>query len=166
MRALIIGGDSRLGQALVPQLLLGQHEVICTSRRADRRSSDVFFDMLEPRLATSYCSGWRMFIVAAVTGIVKCERDPDAWRINADAPARLARHALNEAIFVSSDAVEIAPHTAYAKQKAYAELAVLAAGGSVLRPAAITSPEAYESVAKALVALVETGNNELRRWRA
>lgn len=143
MRALVIGGDGQVGHALVEKLRADGHQVLPTSRHLNQSRSEgaVRFDMLDPRLPLAeHDPEHIVFIVAAVTGIMRCESDQDAWRINADGPAALAlqAHARGwHVVFVSSDAVETAPRLNYAQAKAYAENVVLALGGCVVRPARI-----------------------------
>lgn len=149
-----------MGIALKHQLQLDWYPIVETTRRRERDGppSLAFLDMRDPELPKFQmgviCT---IFVIAAVTGIAQCERDPDTWRINADAPGTIARlgathHA--RTIFVSSDAVEIAPHTVYAMQKAHAETQVLAAGGAVLRPSRIPA-DRYDEVADDLIQIAE-----------
>lgn len=168
----IVGGDSRLGQAL-DRKLAGQ-SVVRTSRRLD--TADLYLDLLDPKLSDlEFPDAPRviLYLVAAMTGVVQCERDPDSWRVNADAPALLALAARDcnsrscswRTVFVSSDAVECAPHTAYAKQKAHAESVVLSCGGRVVRPARIGNAQQYEEVAELLLRVgVAPHISSITRW--
>lgn len=181
MHALIIGGDSRLGSALQVRLEASTawRQVITTSRRAASSRGDncLYMDLADPStivlssVAFAAAGEVAVFVVAAVPGFGPCERGGDTWRINADAPGEIARQTAAwgwqgwRTIFVSSDAVEVAPHTAYALQKAYAELAVLAAGGCVVRPARIATPEAYGEVAALLERCArDRGFRGVARW--
>lgn len=162
MKAIIIGGDGKLGQTLAIRL----NKAIVTSRRPNAVYP---LDLLNPRFPKQIDGGtiYTVFHVAAVTSIIQCERDPDTWRVNADAPASLARQAQvlkYPFIFVSSDAVECAPHLAYAKQKAYAELAVLNCEGCVVRPGRI-GPEQYGDVADLLIDTAKRGLTGVVRWQ-
>lgn len=158
---IVIGGDGKLGSALCEFLRATGQKVLYTSRRTYETELGapgwVYLDMLYPLLPREHLeTSWHgvpiMFIVAAVTGIAQCESDPDTWRVNADAPVLLTGQARPlgwHVVFVSSSAVETAPHTAYAMQKAHAELGVLAMGGTVFRPARIATHR-YKEAAEAL----------------
>lgn len=168
-QALVVGGDSRLGAALVRELLGRGVTTNSTTRRRGVGFLQPFFDLLDPVLHPTYTEGdWTIFVVAAVTGFGACEKGGDSWRVNADAPGAIARACPRRTVFVSSDAVEFAPHTAYAKQKAYAELAVLAAGGLVLRCGPMTTPAIYALAAGALadLASADVPPGTLCRWQA
>lgn len=166
---LIVGGDAKLGKALAAQLEAAGHPVAWTTRRGKTMAYNVRpLDMLlDPKLPWLSPSPRVVFIVAAITSIARCEQDPTAWRINADAPILLAAAARaqgSHAVFVSSDAVEIAPHTAYAMQKAHAEVGVLALGGAVFRPARI-DPERMVDAARALMDFgVRAHASRIERW--
>ena len=122
---LVIGGDSFIGQALAIHLACGS-----TSRRPgthQEKKCDVIFD--NP-------TWWarKVFMCAAVKGYGTCERDPDAYRVNVDAPTRIARAMPPESkfIFLSSKSVRTALHTNYAMMKALAEQGLLAIGNTVV----------------------------------
>lgn len=147
-RALVIGGRGLVGSSLVAKLesQVGTcwEKFIWTSRARGTSEDEYHLDLLRPdaewllRRACPHVT----FIVAAVTGVVRCEEDPQTWRVNADAPIQIAFQAAVEnsyTIFVSSDAVIRAPRTAYAMQKARAEAFILGLGGCVVRPSRITS---------------------------
>ncbi len=51
-------------------------------------------------------------------------------------------------------------------QKAYAELAVLAAGGSVVRPARMIGPGDYQEVAELMIQMGGEQTRQLVRWPA
>lgn len=141
-RALVIGGRGLIGGTLVGTFRAEGIEVVYTTRDRQLVATDPcarYLDLLEPpiylplRFTSCHC----VFLIAGVPGVYQCERDPNAWRVNADAPAMLAYQAAQRQwpiVFLSTGAVEIAPHTAYAMQKARAEAVVLALGGAVVRP--------------------------------
>lgn len=172
MQALIVGGDSKLGLALAREFAWISVWLDWTTRRSPVVPPAIELDLRNPLLPPvekSIASGSRvLFIVAAITGVVQCETDPDAWRVNADAPILLTRQAHPRAwtvVFVSSDAVERAPHTAYAMQKAHAEAGVLALGGIVVRPARMSQPEDYAEVARLMISVGEHGSSTgVERW--
>lgn len=170
MSMLVIGGDSRLGKALIDEAARRLIKVSWTSRRPEY-ASVYHLDMRCPGDLSP--AAWKdashVVIVAAITGIVRCERDPAAWLVNADAPASIARQVVamtRSCWFVSSDAVEVAPHTAYAKQKFYAELAVLSAGGSIFRPSAISEGQYTRAAGALMSAILAQPAPRLVRWRA
>lgn len=140
MKALVVGGDGFVGSNLVAVLVTRGHDVLATTRR---RGSDVYFlDLAGP--ITWIPSADVVFIVAAVNTFQACEGNPQAFRVNVDAPVEIARLAVHEQgafpVFVSSDCVEWCGATAYARHKALAELGVRMAGGAVVRPSRI-APE-------------------------
>lgn len=174
MRALVVGGDGSIGRALRARLR-GQHEVIWTTRR-DLRDAEVFEgeecgrcdlrDMELPHVEKA--PGMNVvYLVAAITGAIRCERDPDAWLVNAEAPVALATQAKARGwhvVFLTSGAPEVAPHTALAMQKSYAGLAVLLLGGCVVRPVGPVPPERYVELADLLVRVGAEGRTGLVRW--
>ena len=174
MRTLVVGGDGMIGHALVEGLRRREHEVLYTSRRdPEGRVGAVYLDLLDPQLPEVFMDGADpltqpvMYLVAAVTGIMRCETDSETWRVNADAPAALARQAARtrgwSTVFVSSDAVERAPQLKYALQKAYAETAVLGYGGCVVRPGRV-APERVDDLVTTLVGVGEDFRPGLVRW--
>lgn len=176
MRALVVGGDSKLGQALCERLLARGHQVTRTTRRNGagpsirRDESVVTFDMLDPKLPSPPypAPGWNVvYIMAAITGVVPAEVHPDAWRVNAEAPVAIALEAHARGwpvMFMSSGTVERAPHTASAMQKRYAEVVIHMLGGCVVRPLPVVPPEKYPEVADLLVDVGEQGRTGVVRW--
>lgn len=182
MRALVVGGDGGIGRALRARLR-GQHEVSWTTRR-DLREAEVFegeecgrcdlrdmelpwgFDVHKTR-EVGRATDVVVYLIAAITGAIRCERDPDAWLVNAEAPVALATQAKARgwhAVFLTSGAPEVAPHTALAMQKSYAGLAVLLLGGCVVRPVGPVPPERYVEFADLLVRVGAEGRTGLVRW--
>lgn len=175
MYALVVGGDSKLGRALCDRLLARGHEVVKTTRRNNpdapvrREETIVDFDMLDPQQLPVEDDGtpYVLYIMAAITGIAPASSHPDAWRVNAEAPVALAMQAKERGwhvVFMSSGAVERAQETASARQKAYADLAVLMMGGCVVRPLPTVPPEKYNEVADLLVDIGVTRRAGLVRW--
>lgn len=188
MRALVVGGDSKLGAALAFALRERNHEVTCTTRRvtlgprgfgALRRPDAVqllpfgwvHLDMLDPVLPPGLFDV--IYIMAAITGIAPASSNPDAWRVNAEAPVVLAQQARDirkehssgwHVVFMSSGAVERAQETACARQKSYADLAVLMLGGCVFRPLPTVPPAKYGEIADLLVDIGEQRRTGLVRW--
>lgn len=173
MKALVIGGGGLLGGKLVLHLRGAGHHVTATTRHADQVSdSRLFLDMLSPR-AFEFPDGVTfdaMYLVAAVTGIMRCETDTRTWQVNADAPVELARKVQfmrladrPHIVFVSSDAVEQAPQLAYAQQKAYAESIILGWGGTVVRPARIP-PDQIQGLLALLLQVGAERHGGVFRW--
>lgn len=177
MRAIVIGGDSKIGRVLCTQLLARGHEVLKTTRNdmremPVRRNEEItHLDMLEPELP-SWSGGLgsghtTIYIMAAITGVVPAETNPDAWRVNAEAPLLLAAQAHARGwhvVFPSSGTVERAPHTASAHQKTYVEGHVLAWGGCVVRPLPFVRPEWFEELADLLADIGEQRRSGVVRW--
>lgn len=171
--AVVIGGRGLLGSALSKELLRLQHlnpqyDLAMTTRDPNPSGRYCYLNLSNeyPRLPVIF-KGGVVFLVAAVTSLGAAESQPDAWRINADAPAALALQAVKEQmfpVFVSSDAVEKFPHMAYSKQKAYAETIVLGCGGAVVRPTRIP-PERVGGLVQSLVTVGEYRGAGLHRWQ-
>ncbi|HYM32817.1 MAG TPA: sugar nucleotide-binding protein [Candidatus Cybelea sp.] len=152
---LVVGGDGLIGRALVRDLRARGHEVIATSRRPG--SGALVLDLAEPASWPVLPAVSAAVIVSAVARLNDCERDPQAaHRVNAAAPALLAeRFAARgvQSLLLSTDKVfdgtramrgrddAHCPLTEYGRQKAWAERAVLRAGGGVLRLSKVLSPE-------------------------
>lgn len=130
-KILVIGADGLLGRALVQLGLQGVGRLEC--------------DLRDP-LAMERCllrhQPGSVLLCAADTRVDACERDPDSYLVNAQAPAWLAARV--PLWFVSTNYVFSGPgpHAPdaprrplmrYGQQKARAEDAVLAAGGHVVR---------------------------------
>jgi dTDP-4-dehydrorhamnose reductase len=159
-RTLIIGGDSRIGGALLQQYRSEKRPVIATSRRNDSPAAG----LLQLDL-TENLRDWELpaqidaaILAASITRIEACERDPEGTaRINVDAVSELARR-LAEAgafvVFLSTNQVfdglvpfrrpdePVSPRTEYGRQKAEAERRILALGESaaVVRLTKILEP--------------------------
>lgn len=147
--AIVIGGRGLVGSALVSKLNSSSNWELHYSQRGvavDERSFKLDLATLHDRAIESVTARivrgrTTVFLVAACTGVVRCEAEPETWAVNFDAPVQLALAAAaagGRPIFISSDAVSRAPHTAYARQKAMTELGVLGCGGIVVRPSRIT----------------------------
>jgi nucleoside-diphosphate-sugar epimerase len=141
---LVIGGRGLIGSAVVAALIGQRREVYYTTRsrhQAHVRPRAIYLDLSEPNAKLPQpgesSSLLNVFLIAGLPGVIACERDPNAWRVNADSPRMLAQQARAggaSVVYLSTGAVEIAPHAAYAMQKAAVENVVLALGGAVVRP--------------------------------
>ena len=143
MRALLLGADGMLGQAI--QRVNPGHTLLPLTRRAldlrDLSGLDATLATLNPDVVI-FC--------AAVSDVDRCATDPEAWAVNVEAPAAFA--ARLPTWFVSSNyvfGVGAGPHApdavpspvnAYGAQKAEAERRVLAAGGHVVRTGWLYGP--------------------------
>ncbi|MFO0967403.1 MAG: sugar nucleotide-binding protein [Gemmataceae bacterium] len=169
---LIIGGDSKVGQALHGRYHAEGLPVIATSRRSEQ-TSHVSLDLAEDP------ARWRLpddvgvvFLCAAVTRLETCRTQPDASaKVNVHAPLHLARtlHARGAFIvFLSTNQVfdgtkpyrrvdePVCPQSEYGRQKAELErrLLELGAGVAVVRFTKILEPH---------VPLFEQWKTELRQ---
>lgn len=155
MRALIVGIDSGIGAALGVTLERAGWSVVGTSRRPGaqfRLDLAALPERLDPP-EIDVC-----FLCAAMTRQADCEAAPElSWRVNAEAPIRLARAVAatgGHIVFLSSNAVfdGSVPHcptdtppnppTAYGQQKAAVEREILALPGTAaLRLAKVLTPD-------------------------
>jgi RmlD substrate binding domain len=173
MRALVIGGDGNLGRALCGRLTAGGHDMTYTTRRQGGAFPTLgqFYldvrDLLLPEMPLAEGKRNVVYLMAAITGFARCEEDPEAWLVNAEAPVALAQQARARGwhvVFVTSGAPERATHTALAMQKSYAGLGVLLLGGCVVRPLPAVPPAQYDAFADLLVRVGEEGRTGLVRW--
>ena len=140
---LVVGGDSLVGGALVRALECHGHAAYASTRRKDTVTERRVFLDFESEAPVRVPPGvGYAFIVAAATNYERCEKDPQAHRINVEFIPRAAASLLGQGIFVtfiSTNAVfggdrpwpneddPQAPGIAYARQKAEAEKAIRAA---------------------------------------
>jgi nucleoside-diphosphate-sugar epimerase len=164
MRALVVGGDGKIGAALRQYLAASGHDVFYTTRRVDKR--DAFYvDLLQP-IPEMPRSIDAVYLVAAVPSLIECERNPATWIINVDAPYAIANQmAARNAfpVFVSSDAVESAGGTAYGRQKAHAETLMHMLMAAIVRPTRVT-PERLPSLCELLMRVGERRLPGVHRW--
>src|SRR6266851_3934582 len=132
LRALIVGGDSMIGRALVERIRCSGGEAAGTTRRGDA-AQPLFADLGTKR--------WNLdgsfdvaIICAAVARFADCSRDPAASRgVNVDGVVSIATELASRGsriLFVSTNSVfdgsvprplardNLAPVTEYGKQKA------------------------------------------------
>lgn len=156
MKAIVIGGDSFIGSELARLLEQQGHEVTRTTRRRGCEWA-LYLDMLDPGLLPE-CDV--AFICAAVTRFIDCEHKPESYRVNVDAPVAIARQ--QEArralvVYLSSEAVEKALHTAYGLQKALTEAALSGIGNAIVARLGKTTEQNVESVCGEIIRLAEAG---------
>lgn len=157
--ALIIGGDSMIGSALCLELEANGLVVAATSRRIDRRSTDIFLDLAQPDTDWPILPQARFWILAAaIPKLATCRKNSEAsYRINVIAVERLAKKAAAQGaqiIFLSSDKIfdgsrphriandKPCPLSEYGRQKALAEEIVLSTSQNnlVIRLTKVLSP--------------------------
>lgn len=138
---LVIGGDGFIGSALVRSLIdKATFELIVTSRRQNLPRGWFYLNLehaIDILPFHDVC-----FIVAAVNGFQGCEGNPISYRVNVDAPIAIAKQSCLRRgfpVFISSDSVEWCGTTAYARQKALAEIGVTMCNGAIVRSCRITA---------------------------
>jgi nucleoside-diphosphate-sugar epimerase len=163
MKALVVGGDGKIGSALVAHLSAAGHQVIATTRRDDD-TTRLRLDMLEP--IPDLPKADAVYLVAAVPSLIECERNPSTWIVNVDAPYAIACQMASRnafPVFISSDAVESAGGTAYGRQKAHAETLMHMLMAAIVRPTRVT-PERLASLCELLARVGERRLPGVHRW--
>lgn len=127
MKSLIVGGDSCIGIALAGVL----PGAVRTTRKPSFTLNPIYFDLSTPRtLPADVLRLDTAFLCAGIKGFKECERDPLSWRVNVDGILAMGKQLMRAGVFVvyvSTDAVEWSD-SAYARQKAHAELGLQAFG--------------------------------------
>ena len=121
-----------------------------------------------PNVFTITRHDWDAMILCAGTkGFAECEGNRKAFRADVDGNIRLARHLLKHStfvVFVSTDAVEWALHTAYARNRFMVELAI---GGqpnvAIVRPSKFTA-ETVGPLADLCVQIATERREGLHEW--
>lgn len=122
MNSLVTGANGYIGSALVQRL---KPNVTGTTRRT--------LDLLEIGDLAFLGKPDVVYLCAAKTRFIDCEADHNAYRVNVDAQIEIASHfAGSKIIFLSSEAVEKALHTAYGQHKALAEVGLRAVCSPVI----------------------------------
>lgn len=142
--ALIVGGDSQIGKALIAKLKQNGQQVAATTRKwpPPEPAEDIIpFDLRWPTFlprarVTFFCTG--------INGFKPCEADPaEARRINVTlltAAARRVHDMSSKLVFLSSAAAETHPDTVYGTCKRDAEKIFLDLGGACYRFGPVAFP--------------------------
>src|SRR5260370_637804 len=122
--ALIVGGDSQIGKALVERLKQDDREVVATTRKWPPPAMDIGKDFwlaaeglipFDLRWQTYLPSARFAFFCTGINGFKACEADPEeARRINVTlltAAARYVDRRGSHPVFLSSSAAETHPDT-------------------------------------------------------
>lgn len=158
MRALVVGVDGKIGQALTSALDARGIAWHGTSRRPGNSSQVRFLDLEQPIDLGDLGDVDVAYLCAALTGQVRCSADPQrARRINVDAPlaiGRILRRHGARTVLLSSNAVfdgsrswrtedePVSPETEYGRTKAEAERGLLDLGNTtVLRLTKVLSDD-------------------------
>ena len=161
----IIGGNGLVGNALRTVLQHRIHlSVHWSSRRLEFDSWQIDLEDSDlPTLPTADV----VYLVAGMTGFARCEFMPISWRVNVDAPIQIAQHYQSRSppliVYISSDAVEKASGTAYARQKTHVEGFMRTINAAIIRPAYI-APERASEFAQFVVDVGERGRKGVFRW--
>ncbi len=160
---LIVGGNGLVGTALRSALERKEIMFDFTSRTLDGTLNQIRLDLMSvPNFW--HCDYDVVYLVAAVPKFAECERDPATWRVNVDAPIAMARLFPKAfKVFISSDAVEFAGNTAYARQKAHVESYMQSIDAAIVRPSRIP-PENADMFAEYLIAVGQGRRPGLFRW--
>ena len=151
---LVYGASGLLGKKLM--LCLGRQGIATTCRLEERRNF----------VSGSYEG---LILAAGTKGFAACEGNAAAFRADVDGNIYLGREA-NKAgiftVFVSTDAVEVACGSAYARNRFLVELAL----GSlprvgIFRPGRFDESTAFEA-AKACVSILTYQKEGITRWQA
>ena len=146
-RILIAGGDGLLGRSLAGFLRDAGRDVIVTTRRCPVKEPAILLDLVdEPTTWPELPDVDAAVICAAATSIKQCADDPTtSAKVNVGATIELAERLIRRGtfvLFVSSNQVfdgtsplvdrntRYCPVSAYGRQKAVAEAAILAMGAS------------------------------------
>lgn len=139
--ALIIGGDSQIGKALIEKLHREGRPSVSTTRKWPPAVGMLPFDLRWPSFlpqakVTFFCTG--------INGFKPCAIDPDeARKINVTLTTSVAKRVYGGAshpVFLSSSAAETHPDTVYGKCKLDAEKVFLQLGGACYRFGPVAFP--------------------------
>ena len=141
---------------------LGKQLMVCLGRQGEAagfRLEDKHY------LMASHYEG--LILAAGTKGFAACEGNAAAFRADVDGNIWYAREASKSGIFtlfISTDAVEVAAGSAYARNRLLVELAIGHLPHiAILRPGKFDATNAFE-VAKACVSIVDAKSEGLHRW--
>jgi dTDP-4-dehydrorhamnose reductase len=159
MRALVIGAGGKIGSALVKALELAGHEPVGVTRK--------FLDLtaLPSSIEDAIGPADVVYICAASTRFIDCESDPDAYRVNVDAPIEIAKQYMAQIVYISSEAVERALHTNYGMHKALAEIGLRAVCNPVIARLGKVDSWSMQDACEFLVSL-SNARPGVYRWNA
>lgn len=149
---IIIGGDGLIGSKLAQMLPYSMF----TSRHNNRAT---YLDLEKPELSIDPKAIEIVYLVAAMTKAFDCQRDQKkSHTVNVDGPLWVANYFRTSFIvFLSSEAAMYAQETAYGRQKAQAEMGLIAMksyrGVAIVRPGKIT----LDNVSEACIKIIAIG---------
>ena len=154
MTVLVTGASGLLGAALSRHLEAEGHYALPYPHRLEARN-------------VAYMGCELAFLCAGTKGFAECEGNRAAFRADVDGNIALARWLLRRGtfvVFVSTDAVEWALHTAYARNRFMVELAIgWEPNVAIFRPAKFDAGNVGEA-AKALAGVGLERRAGLTRW--
>lgn len=154
MRVLVIGASGLIGAALVEALDAAGHAVLAPSHGE--------FDLVSPPAELPACDA--AVLTAGPKGFRPCEGNAETWKANVDGPLQVGIALMRrgvQLVFVSTDAV-MWSDAAYARQKAHAEIGLLAAGNpAIVRPERV-SVERAPQLAQFIIAVI--GKPGIYNW--
>lgn len=106
------------------------------------------------------------YVVAAIQTFQGCEGNPEAYRVNVDATSIIIRKMARAGtfpVFVSSDSVEWAGVTAYARHKSLVEMVVHASDGAIVRPSRVR-PDRVDSLCDLMIKVGEDRLSGVHVW--
>lgn len=165
MKILIIGVDGFIGSVLnvmlSSKITYLTHEIVGTSRRRSGNGI-IYFDLAFP---TELPKADVTYICAAMTRFIECEDNFMSYRTNVDGPIWVTqKQNPGLVVYLSSEAVERAIHTAYGMQKALTEIYMRSQPNTcVVRLPKVTD---VEDICGKLIGIGETHTKGLVRLNA
>lgn len=139
--ALMIGGDGKIGQALVERLRTGGRSVVATTRKWPPAPGMLAFDL---RYRSWLPLARITFLCTGINGFKPCDADPETARlVNTTLLVDAARYCTNvgsRIVYLSSSAAETHPDTVYGTTKREAEHGILPLGAAVYRFGPVAFP--------------------------
>ena len=138
---LIIGGNSKIGEALINSYRIENYKLAYTTRDLEKLSNNIFYLDLENDDVEKYINNIfpkKVFFCAAITSMIDCSKSPIiSYKINVTNTFILIKHFIKKGsfvVFLSTGAVfngetafstideVVKPQTEYGKQKVEIEL--------------------------------------------